>query len=125
MPALRSFGVSPAVKTRRTSVTPVASMAWKMRYGAGRDAATVSLVTSASTVWPTVQPRPGHDRVRHRCGVAGLQRNLDPDPAQCLEHLRRTWDRYRWRGAVGLLEFGGKDLVHRLHVRGGIVRAHD
>jgi hypothetical protein len=58
MPALRSFGVSPAVRTRRTSVTPVASIAWKMRYGAGLEAATVSLVTSASTVSPTVQPRP-------------------------------------------------------------------
>src|SRR5215472_18584241 len=57
MPAPRSFGVSPAVRTRRTSLTPVASIARKMRYGAGLEAVTVSLVTSASTVSPTVQPR--------------------------------------------------------------------
>lgn len=54
-PASRSRTVSPAVSTRLTSRTPVASIARKIMYGAGRPAATSSTHTTASRN-PSPQP---------------------------------------------------------------------
>ena len=85
-PGLQVERVSPTVATDRTWQVPVSSIAWCMRYGAGRPADTSSPQTMASTT-SRVQPRASSNRVVVSAIEPGREGGANLPPAKSGERF--------------------------------------